>query len=224
MKKQIQILAIAIALFAASSYADEFLPRSYYVEAGIGAVATKGDFNDVAITAKDSTGIQGRIHPPALDIFATPDFTIGANIGPFSLGLNFQIWNSEQVLAGFAKDSVEEDSRIWRLGFEFTYNFYWPEFFQAGLGLGYSFANIKTENSAYFSDNAISNSELYGSAVSFIAYIRYYITENIAFAPTIRIYESWFKNVYTSRTDNCDLDPYLWQTFVMASFALHYQF
>lgn len=224
MKKVLFVLMTVVGMLFSQAAADEgYWPKSYFVEAGFGITVSKGDFNERAITIADTAGVKGKVHPPALEILATPDLTIGANIAQFTLALNFQYWTSNQTLAGFPDESFEGDSRIWRLGFEFTYNIFWPESFQIGLGGGYSYTSIKTDNSVYFGDD-ISSSELMGSAVGFVANLRYSITDHIAMVPAIKIYENWFKNVYSSRTENCDLDPYIWQTFVMASVSLQYTF
>ncbi len=223
MKKILFVLITVIGLCFSQAFAENYWPKSYFAEAGFGLVVTKGDLNENNITAKDSSGNKVTIHPPAMSILGTPDFTLGANIRSFSLALNFQYWTASQILAGFPTEDHEEDSRIWRLGFEFTYNLFWPDFFQIGLGGGLSFTNIKTKNSAFFEDKS-ATSELYGSAVAFVANIHYYITDHIAMVPAIKIYETWFRNVYTEQTETCDLDPYLWQTFILASVSLQYQF
>lgn len=223
--KKIKVIALLICLLAGFTFAEEYYwPRSYFISAGFGAQVSKGDFNERAISGKDSAGIKGDIHPPALEFIATPDFMVGVNLGAFTLGLGFQYWNSEQVIAGFPDESYKQDTRIWRAGIEFTYNLFWPDFFQIGLGAGYSYSSVKSENSAVFNNTDIYNVEFMGSAVAFIANIHYYITDNIAMVPAIKIYENWFKNVHCSRVDNNDLDPYLWQTFVLATVSLQYQF
>ena len=148
---------------------------------------------------------------------------LGVNLGAFSLGLGFQYWNSEQVIAGFPDESYKQDTRIWRLDLEVTYNLFYPDFFQVGLGVGYAYNSVKSDNSAIFDDKAY-NVEFMGSAVAFIANIHYYITDNIAMVPALKIYESWFKNVHCSRIENNDLDPYLWQTFILSTVSIQYQF
>ena len=68
------------------------------------------------------------------------------------------------------------------------------------------------------------DAEFMGSAVAFIANIHYYITDHLSMVPALKLYENWFKNVHCSRIDNNDLDPYLWQTFVLATVSIQYQF
>lgn len=224
MKKLLLAFASIFLLLATPAIADEgYWPKSYFVSTGFGLTVSKGDFNEKAISITDTTGKKGYIHQPALEFLATPDLSIGANIAQFSLALNFQYWTSQQTLAGFPDESFEEDTRIWRLGFEFTYNLFWPDFFQAGFGAGYSYTSVRTKNSAFLGDQTYST-ELMGSAIGFIANIHYYFTDNISMVPAIKIYENWFKSVNTSRTGTCDLDPYVWQTFVLASLSIQYTF
>lgn len=221
---KIRFAVLLLCLLSGFSLADEYYwPRTYFFSAGFGAQVSKGDFNEKAVSGKDSAGVKGYIHPPALEFVATPDFAIGVNIGAFSLALNFQYWTAEQTLAGFPDESYKQDTRIWRAGFEFTYNLFYPDFFQIGLGAGYSYSSVKSKNAALFGSD-VYDAEFMGSAVAFIANIHYYITENVAMVPAIKVYENWFRNVHCSRVDNNDLDPYLWQTFVLASVSIQYQF
>lgn len=210
-------------LFSQAVADDGYWPKSYFVQVGYGAVATRGDLRSSILSIKDTAGIKGKSYHPDIEIMGTPDFAIGANIAQFTLALDFQYTTTSSGLAGMPEDYGNEDSRIWRLGFEFTYNIFWPEDFQIGLGGGYTYTSVKTDNSTFF-DGSSYSAELMGSAVGVVANLHYYLTDHFAIAPSIKIYENWFKNIYTSRTENCDLDPYLWHTFVMAAVSLQYQF
>lgn len=230
MKLKLFAFISALFLLSSAALADEgYWPKSYFVSAGFGATVSEGDFNERAHSIKDTNGVKGAIHGPDISLFPTPDYTIGANIAQFTLALNFQIWTFNESLVGFKNDAgiVDEtqkaDSRIWRFGFEFTYNFFWPDFFQVGLGAGYSYTNMKINNSAHFKGD-VYHTELTGSAVGLIANLHYYITDNISMVPAIKFYQNWFRSAYTSRTGTCDLDPYLWQTFIMSSVSVQYTF
>ena len=221
---RLKLFTLVLCLLAGLTFAEEYYwPRTYYVSAGFGAMVSKGDFNDRYIKGTDTSGVQGEIHPPALEFFAMPDIMLGVNLGAFTLGLGFQYWTSEQSLAGFPDNSYKQDTRIWRASLEVTYNIFYPDFFQVGFGLGYSYNSVKSESSALFGKDTY-DTEFMGSAVAFIANIHYYFTENVAMVPAIKVYENWFKNVHCSRIDNNDLDPYLWQTTVYANVSLQYQF
>lgn len=204
-----------------SANEEEGWPRSYFVNVGFGASATRGDVNERAIKLTDSAGVVSKVFPPAIEIMGLPDFSIGANIGEFTLDINFQFWKTNNELVD--SPGANEQYTFWRLGFEFTYNLFWPDFFQVGLGLGYSYTNLNTQNSAAINDK-IQDSELMGSGVAFIANIHYYITDNFSMVPSIKIYENWYKAVNTDHTGTLDLDPYLWQTYVTIVLGLQYQF
>ena len=221
---RLKLFTLLFCFCAGTVLAEEYYwPRSYFISAGMGLTVSKGDFNERIINGVDSAGVHGAIHPPALEFIATPDITVGVNLGAFTLGLDFQYWNTQEVLAGFPDESYEQDTRIWRAGVEFTYNLFYPEFFQIGLGLGYSYSSVKSQKAAIFDNDAYA-AEFMGSAIAIIANIHYYITDNISMVPAIKIYENWFKNVHCSRIDNNDIDPYLWQSFIYANVAVQYQF
>lgn len=222
--KKLKIIALLICLCAGFTFAEEYhWPRSYFASLGMGAQVSKGDFNERAISGKDTAGVKGYIHPPALEFIATPDLMLGVNLGAFSFAMSFQYWTSEQVIADFPDESYKQDTRIWRFGLEATYNLFYPEFFQIGFGLGYSYNSVKSDDIAIFAPDTY-DAEFMGSAVAFIANIHYYITDNISMVPAVKIYEAWFKNVHCSRVETNDLDPYLWQSFVLATVSVQYQF
>ena len=149
-----------------------------------------------------------------------PEFILGVNIREFTVAVAFQYWKQQEELV---KVSTEEDTRFWRLGFEFYYNFFWPDYFQIGLGAGFSYTSVKIENSAIHGED-LRDTEFMGSALGLFANVQYYFTNEIAIVPAIKFYENWFKNVYTKDSENRDLDPYLWQTFISASISLQFQF
>ena len=106
---------------------------------------------------------------------------------------------------------------------EFMYNFFWPEFFQIGLGGSYSYTTLTTDNTSYIGDK-VSESELMGSGIGFIGNVKYYLFDNLAIVPYMKIYENWFRNVYTEASGLCDLDSYMWQTFFFVGVDLQFNF
>lgn len=212
-----------MAMLCTQALADDYWPRTYFVEAGSSFSFSTGDLNKSVIKTTDSLGNKAAILAPALKTMLYPDISIGTNIWAFTLAANFHYWNGQPNLVKYEDESRKADSHMWRFGFEFTYNLFWPEDFQLGLGGGYSFAKITTKKSAIFDDNETS-SELMGSSLAFVANFRYYFTEHFAVVPSIKIYENWFKNAYSTRTGLVDIKPYLWQTFFFISATVQYQF
>ena len=220
MKRLIVVLTL---LFACASFAQEAWPRTFFFSTGIGLYASKGDLNERVLSVTDTSGRKQRIHSPALDVFASPDFTLGVNVREFTFDVNFQIWNSTQTINGFPDETVEGNSLYWRISMEFEYNMFWPEFFQIGLGASYSYTTLTTENTSYIEDE-VNESELMGSSIGFIADIKYFIFDNLAIVPYLKVYENWFRNVYTEESGLCDLDSYMWQTFFFVGVNVKFQF
>ena len=117
--------------------------------------------------------------------------------------------------------------RYWRFGLEATYIFFYPEFFQVGVGLGYSFSKLSTEKNV---SNAKGDfdSELNGSAVALVTQIRYFITDNFGLTSSMRIYENWYKSVHTENSGTVDFHDvdisYYWQTYIAISIGAMVQF
>ena len=220
MKKNLTFFLLAFAITAANAYEENYWPRSYFIGAGMGILATTGDLNERPITVKDTSGNKMKAYPPDISLMGNPEFFVGVNIREFTLAVAFQYWKESQELV---KLSTEESCRYWRLGFEFTYNFFWPDYFQIGLGGGFSYTSLKTENSA-FNGEKFHDTEFMGSGLALIANVQYFFNNNIAIVPSVKFYRNWFKNVYTEDSENRDLDPYLWQTFISGSIALQFQF
>lgn len=223
MKKTAFALCLLFAsLFCTQAFAENYWPKSYFVRAGFNMAYSNGDLNERGLSLEDTTGEKMRVYPPDLGLIPSPELELGVNMRFFSLTVGFQYSHLSEDLTD-DDDSDETNLAIWRFGFEFTYNLNWPEDFQVGLGLGYSFTTLYVGKSAYLDDESY-RSRLLGSGVGFILNVHYYFTEHIAIVPAVKIYENWFKNVYTGPSALCDLDPFLWQTFFSASLSVQYQF
>lgn len=228
MNKLLAVLLL-LSFFSVNTFADEdegYWPRSYFAGLGISAIATRGDIGKYTIDTKTEDGEKEVVHLPSLDVLIWPDLLLGVDIGQFSLSANFNYWTFNDVLGGFPDNSVKGDVRIWRFGVEFIYNFFWPEFFQPGVGLGYAYTSIKTENSVFPVDETKekTDSELMGSALALILNIRYFLTDHIILQPSIKFYESWFSNLYTEHAGTCELQHKKWQTFAIINISILYQF
>ncbi|MCF0216614.1 MAG: outer membrane beta-barrel protein [Fibrobacteraceae bacterium] len=228
MKKNVFLLMLAVlisSVFAAKDGSMEgYWPKSYYAELGMGMTASKGDMSERILKLKSEDGEKETVHPAALNLMGSPNLALGANIAQFSLEANFMYWQYVELLGGFPTEDVEDEVRMLRVGFNVIYNFFFPDFFQAGAGLGYSYYNIKTTNNVFDSEANRSNSELMGSAFNIVLNMRYYISDNFALVPAIKIYEAWFHTIYTDKGGTCDLSSNIWQTFVSVEMNLHFQF
>lgn len=229
MKKTLLTSILLCAILTLQSFAQDeegFWPRSYFIGAGFAAVATRGDVNEYNITTKTEKGEKEIVHNPELNFLVWPDFFIGVDIGQFSLSGNFNYWYFTDNLIGFGENEVDVRTRIWRFGIEFIYNFFWPDFFQPGLGIGYSYTSVYTNDNVFPIDETKerSDSELMGSSISLIMDIRYFLTDNIVLLPSLKFYETWFANLYTENGGTNSLKHKKWQTFVIMEISVVYHF
>ena len=195
-------------------------PVSFYAQAGFGLVASRGDLNNHVYKVKDDDNIKGNLHPPTIKISGTPDLAVGVNLKNLSLALDFQYWSSSQSLTGYPDASMEQPTSIMRLGAEFTYNVFWPEFFQAGLGGGLSYSNISVEKNLFFGSDRY-DTDFSGLGFGLIANLHYSVTPNISMVPALKIYKNYF---FGAEASKAELDETLRQTFVLATLSLQYQF
>lgn len=230
MKKTLLTSLLLCAIFAIQSFAQDeegYWPRAYYAGIGMGVVATRGDIgNDDNVVYKLDDGTTETVHFPALDLLAMPDFILGVNIREFSLSANFNYWRYTEVMGGFPDESNEQGVRIYRLGFEFAYNLYWPEYFQPRIGIGYAYTNIRTNECVFPSDTdrKLTSAELMGSSIAFIFGIRYFWTDHIVLQPDLKFYEAWFGHLNTKEMGTFDLKHKKWQTFAVMEVDLIWQF
>lgn len=211
------ILLVAPTLFAAAK------PLTFFGQAGYGLLVSKGDMNDYVLKVKDQDGNKGNLHPPTLSVLGSPDFSLGVNIKDISLALNLQYWISSQNLTGYPDQILERDTRIMRLGVEFTYNLFWPEFFQAGLGAGISYISVNTANNLFYGADTY-DTDFSGISYGFIANIHYFVTNNIAMVPALKYYQNCLFNVDADRLENDAIKHKIWQTMILVSLTVQYQF
>ena len=236
MKKILLALAFLTGVVWAQPSENDFAqwPRSYYASIGIGIMANRGDFFSRELKITDKEGNTEIINLPQNKILLTPDYNLGVNIREFSFGLSFQYWSTKGSIDHNPPAMNEQDMNYWRFGLEATYNFFYPEYFQVGVGLGYSFSSLSVENNASSNAKDFFDSSLKGSAVSIITNIRYYITDFFCFSPSLRFYESWYKSVNTDNSGTIefgkknngvkDHNSYLWQTYIAISINAMVQF
>ena len=228
MKKILLALTLLCsAVFAQPEDSDfSYWPRSYFASISFNVIANRGDLFDRTMVLKND-GIEETVHLPNTKVLVSPDYSIGVNIREFTFSASFQYWSMLGSIPTLPEPINEQNMKYWRFGIEATYNFFYPEFFQVGVGLGYSFSKLSTENNVsnykgYF------NSELNGSAIALVSHIRYLITDNFGLISSLRIYENWYKSVYTKNSGTVEFhevgDSYYWQTYIAISIGAMVQF
>jgi hypothetical protein len=218
------LLALAFlcgTIFAQPSDSDfSYWPRSYYASIGFNVIANRGGLHHRHITMLDNDDYEETVNMPTSKILLSPDYNIGVNIREFTLALSFQYWTEQTAIKDLPQ---EQDMHYLRIGAEFTYNFFYPENFQVGVGLGYSYSNLKIEKNTT-SRRGFFDTSLMGSGLAIVTNMRYYITENFGLMPSLRVYETWYKAVHTKNSGTVDLKNYIWQTYIAVSINAMVQF
>jgi hypothetical protein len=164
---------------------------------------------------------------PNTKVIVSPDYNIGVNIREFTLAASFQYWTMQGSIPTLPAPQNEQDMRFWRFGLEGTYNFFYPDFFQVGVGLGYSFSKLTIKDNVS-NAKGFFDSELNGSAIALVTQIRYFITDNFGLTSALRIYENWYKSVHTKNSGTVDFHEldisYYWQTYIAVSIGAMVQF
>ena len=226
MKKILMAIVLLCATVLAQPTDSDFAqwPRSYYASVGFSVIANRGDFFDRTLKVTGDDDITETINLPQTKVLMSPEYSIGVNIREFTLAATFQYWSMNVAINGLPDNITEQKMRFWRLGADFTYNFFYPEFFQVGLGLGYSFSSLNIEKNATSVEKGLKDSDLMGSAIALVTNVRYYITDFFCLNPSLHIYETWYKAVNTKNAGTQDLKSYIWQTYVAISISAMVQF
>ncbi|MBQ3779902.1 MAG: outer membrane beta-barrel protein [Fibrobacter sp.] len=228
MKKFLLALTLLCsAIFAQPEDSDfTYWPRTYFASIGFNVIANRGDLFDRAMVLKDD-GIDETVHLPNTKVIVSPDYNIGVNIREFTLAASFQYWTMQGSIPTLPAPQNEQDMRFWRFGLEGTYNFFYPDFFQVGVGLGYSFSKLTIKDNVS-NAKGFFDSELNGSAIALVTQIRYFITDNFGLTSALRIYENWYKSVHTKNSGTVDFHEldisYYWQTYIAVSIGVMVQF
>lgn len=213
-------LLVFLLVFVAMGFSAN---QKFFVQLGYGLMASKGDFNDRALVVKDKDDNKGNLHPATLKILGTPDLTLGMNIRNYTLDLDFQYSSADQKLSGYIDQELEENTTLWRIGAEFTYNIYWPEFFQIGVGGGLSFAGVSTDDNLFFGAKTY-DTDFWGMGIGAIADMRYSLTDHVSIVSALKVYENVFWSLDASPLDDDQLEDSLWQTFILITVTVRYQF
>ena len=199
-------------------------PRSYFASIGFSVIANRGDFFDRTLKVTGDNDITETVNLPQTKVLMSPEYSIGVNIREFTLAATFQYWSMKVAINGLPDNITEQKMRFWRLGADFIYHFFYPEFFQVGLGLGYSFSSLNIKENATSAEKGLADSDLMGSAIALVSSVRYYITDFFCLNPTLRFYETWYKAVNTKNAGTQDLNKYIWQTYIAISMNFMVQF
>ena len=225
MKKFLMAIALLCGTVLAQPSESDFAqwPRSYFASIGFNVIANRGGLHHRDLIIQDKDGVTETVNLPTNKIILSPDYNIGVNIREFTLAASFQYWTTDVSIKNLPAEINEQELRYLRIGAEFTYNFFYPDFFQVGVGLGYSYSNLNIKKNVT-SAKGFFDSSLMGSSFAIVTNLRYYLTDHFGLMPSLRLFETWYKAVNTKNSDTVDINNYIWHTYVAVSINAMVQF
>lgn len=215
-------LAVFCILSATVSKTFSYEPtwiRSHYIALGADFSLSKGHFNGKKIlSASDEEGVEPEnTAVPELGHFIVPNVELGANMNAHTIAVSLGIWKPKLEYAKNSNDPQEERALFWRLGVEYRYYFFWPEKFQFGLGLNYSFTRISVPHavSGYDSMGSSTTGKVIfsGNGAALVTSGRYYLNDHFALEASFKPKIISFGFITTPANGFSGLDDSLWQFF-----------
>ncbi len=196
---------------------EEYWERSHYIALGADVSLSKGNLNGRKIVTAGREAKVEQTAVPELGHFIVPNVELGANMNAHTIAISFGIWKPNLETQKYTREESEERGWFWRVGAEYRYYFLFPEVFQIGLGLNYSFTRISLPKAAE-SENQMGNitkgeAIFSGNGPALVTSARYYLNGNFALEAILRARLISFGYVTTPESGFSDLDDSLWQFF-----------
>jgi hypothetical protein len=207
------LLAGASALFGF----EEYWVRTHYIALGADISLSKGNMNGQKILTAGETAEAERTAVPEIGHFIVPNVELGANMNAHTVALSFGIWKPNMETEKYTSEESKERGWFWRVGAEYRYYFLFPEVFQIGLGINYSFTRISLPKAVESEDSTGTPTQgeavFSGNGPAFVASARYYLNDNLALEAVLRARLISFGYVTTPESGFSNLDDSLWQFF-----------
>ena len=195
-------LKFLILLLVPLAYADfgEVLVRKHAFATGLDFAFTKGNLNGISkINSGKDSKEEEMVILPKVPFFLVYAFDARALANAHSIAFNFGL--------GFPdyehKPSEQSgEARYLRMGIEYQYNFFWPEPFRIGTGLGYAFSSMRFPEASFGAkDKQWSYANFTGNGGHAVISAQYYFTENFAVESAIRCRFLYLNQVATDLND-----------------------
>lgn len=153
MKKLFAVLlAIACAPLFAEHHERVIWHRTYFVSLGLDAsLSLGGDLDGKSVLDADSEKKE-KIFVPSIGSFPLPLAEIGVNFNQHTIAVSFGMWNIDVSYGEDSEYNTGNDANYWRFAAEYRYYFFYPEDFQIGPGLSYSFSRLSVHSAAVGED------------------------------------------------------------------------
>ncbi len=227
----LKILALLL-IFAGFGFAGERViwHRSYFVGLGLDAsFSFAGDLDGKGFfEADDDDGKDGeRIFIPYLGSFPIPVVEAGVNFNQHTVAIAFGLWNPDVNYGKNSDDFTETDANYWKFSAEYRYYFFYPEDFEVGPGLSYTFSRYSVHGAGFYTDKY--GDEKHEAAVyaansfALSANLRYKMRP-IGIDVAFRYRAMFVRSVSTDYAGYSDLSRTLWQHQAEVHAKVFYEF
>lgn len=222
-----KVLFLFLTTAVCSFAGDTVWHRSHYIALGVEAPFSWGDLDGKgSFVADDDEG--ETIYIPRLGTFPLPTIEIGANINQHTIAVSFAMWEPDVNYGKGTDNYTETDANYWRAMFEYRYYFFWPEDFQVGLGLSYSFSRYSVHSAVFgkdkYDEDKRSTAIYGGNGFAPSINLRYEITQHLGLDAALRYRLMYFGSVSTDDGGYSDLSENLWENFFEISAKAYFQF
>lgn len=227
--RNILIISLAVAPFLFAGKQERIIwHRSYFAALGIDAMFSSGDLDGFGKfeAEGDDGSADETVYVPYMGSFPLPVAELGVNINQHTISVSFGMWQPSINFGKETDDYEDVDANYWRFAAEYRYFFFWPEDFEVGPGLAYSFSRFAVHDAAFGENrNGEYQSEAVyaGNAFAASANLRYKLKPfgiDVAF----RYRGMFFRSVTTDEGGYSDLSKTLWQNVFEISAKAFYEF
>lgn len=220
---------VFICTFAAFAAAQEYhVTRTHYIALGLDATFNTGDFDGKGTYKIDSDKDPETVYNPYLGTFFVPSIELGANLNQHTVSLVFGMWKPKTNYGKNTDEYTENTANFWRISIAYRYNFFWPENFQIGPGIDYTFARLSVNKSAFgkdkYGDETRGGTVHSGNGFTPSINIRYFFGSGLGMDAAIRYRLMYYRYVTTPANGFCNLDNANWEHTAEIGIKLFYQF
>ncbi len=209
MKK---ITVLLLLLFFALTHADNNWVKSYYFSVGFGGAFTQGDLDGNKRISTTENGTTEVDIFPNTGFYIIPELETGANLNQHTVFVDLSYSYPKTSYGLDTEEADETNTNIFRLGFGYRYNFFWPNLFQPFVGLNYSYMYLNTRNNVYIytlEDVSRTNGAVMGNGVALHGGVLYYVEKHITMQLHARVRAMFFSKFGNDVNGNRDLDSSL---------------
>lgn len=227
--KTISRILLVVSLFAVFASAEKVIwHRSYFLALGLDAsFSMGGDLTGKGYSTIGEESSKQDVYVPYLGSFVIPGVEAGVNFNQHTISISFGMWQPDVNYGKETDRFTETDANYWRFAAEYRYFFFWPEDFEVGPGLSYTFSRYSVHSAAFgenrFGDETRESAIYSGNSFAASANLRYKLRPfgiDVAF----RYRAMFIRGASTDENGYSQLDETLWQHLFEVGAKFFYEF